>query len=514
MGRDITRRARGPEWRGAARQGRREERATEGHGGRPHRRRRPVQVEVTTARRVDRIALDRTNEVGLLSLRPSLNIRIDTGSAARRLLRLHMATLAAKSLAGLPLGTSAIVRRVSSARAHRPPADGARARARHRVEITRVAPLGDPLELRLRNYALIIRRTEALSIEVDETGVSMRPGAAAAGPGGRRLRGPGRPVRSSSSPATPTPASPRSSTRSPARTSRSATIPASPSRARRLSCEMPGVGRVELVDLPGTYSLERAIARRAGGGRRGARPRGRAPGRRLDRGRRHVARAQSLLRHRSHRDRRPRSSSRSTWPTRRAAGHRHRRRALGDALGVEVVPVVARSGEGLGALRARARDARCRRRDVSRRHLCPAARAAARRSAARRAGASTASCRRCDATARAWATWVLLSLDEHDAATISRESARARLAAGGARGRARATAQAATSIWRSSAPATRRATPSSSRPCASARRPARRGPSAIDARPHASRLGRRCLRGRDAGALPGALHAGRSPSSG
>ena len=38
-----------------------------------------------------------------------------------------------------------------------------------RVTVTRVAPLGDPLELRVRNYALSIRRTEALSIEVDET---------------------------------------------------------------------------------------------------------------------------------------------------------------------------------------------------------------------------------------------------------------------------------------------------------------------------------------------------------
>ena len=37
-----------------------------------------------------------------------------------------------------------------------------------RVSVTRVAPLGDPLELRLRNYALSIRRAEALSIEVDE----------------------------------------------------------------------------------------------------------------------------------------------------------------------------------------------------------------------------------------------------------------------------------------------------------------------------------------------------------
>lgn len=81
-----------------------------------------------------------------------------------------MATVAAKSLAGLPLGSSAVVRRVSSS---------GRAIARRLMElglvpgtpvtVTRVAPLGDPLELRVRNYALSIRRTEALSIEVDET---------------------------------------------------------------------------------------------------------------------------------------------------------------------------------------------------------------------------------------------------------------------------------------------------------------------------------------------------------
>lgn len=35
------------------------------------------------------------------------------------------------------------------------------------VRIERVAPLGDPLELRLRHYSLSIRRQEALQIEVD-----------------------------------------------------------------------------------------------------------------------------------------------------------------------------------------------------------------------------------------------------------------------------------------------------------------------------------------------------------
>jgi len=73
------------------------------------------------------------------------------------------------SLDQLPLGIPAIVRRVRSTRAI----------ARRLMElglvpgtsvtVTRIAPLGDPLELRVRNYALSIRRSEALSIEVDET---------------------------------------------------------------------------------------------------------------------------------------------------------------------------------------------------------------------------------------------------------------------------------------------------------------------------------------------------------
>jgi len=35
------------------------------------------------------------------------------------------------------------------------------------VELRRRAPLGDPLELRVRGYALSIRKTEALGIEID-----------------------------------------------------------------------------------------------------------------------------------------------------------------------------------------------------------------------------------------------------------------------------------------------------------------------------------------------------------
>lgn len=36
-----------------------------------------------------------------------------------------------------------------------------------RVEVTRVAPMGDPLQLRVRDYALSIRRAEAASVEIE-----------------------------------------------------------------------------------------------------------------------------------------------------------------------------------------------------------------------------------------------------------------------------------------------------------------------------------------------------------
>ena len=35
------------------------------------------------------------------------------------------------------------------------------------VVVTRVAPLGDPIELRVRDYALSIRRAEAAAVELD-----------------------------------------------------------------------------------------------------------------------------------------------------------------------------------------------------------------------------------------------------------------------------------------------------------------------------------------------------------
>jgi ferrous iron transport protein A len=73
-----------------------------------------------------------------------------------------------RSLAALPLGTEAVIRGVHSVRAVARRLMELGLVPGTRVCITRVAPLGDPLELRLRNYALSIRRADALSIEVDE----------------------------------------------------------------------------------------------------------------------------------------------------------------------------------------------------------------------------------------------------------------------------------------------------------------------------------------------------------
>jgi Fe2+ transport system protein FeoA len=74
----------------------------------------------------------------------------------------------ARSLAALAIGAEGIVRNVRTTRhvARRLMELGLVPGTR--VSVTRVAPLGDPLELRLRNYALSIRRAEALSIEIDE----------------------------------------------------------------------------------------------------------------------------------------------------------------------------------------------------------------------------------------------------------------------------------------------------------------------------------------------------------
>lgn len=70
-------------------------------------------------------------------------------------------------LARVPVGSTAVVTRVT----------GSRPVVRRLLEmglvpgtpvtVQRQAPLGDPMELRVRNYALSIRRADALGIEVE-----------------------------------------------------------------------------------------------------------------------------------------------------------------------------------------------------------------------------------------------------------------------------------------------------------------------------------------------------------
>jgi Fe2+ transport system protein FeoA len=72
------------------------------------------------------------------------------------------------SLATVPPGVSAVVRAVHNSRAVARRLMEMGLVPGTTVRVTRVAPLGDPLELKLRNYALSLRRTEALSIEIDE----------------------------------------------------------------------------------------------------------------------------------------------------------------------------------------------------------------------------------------------------------------------------------------------------------------------------------------------------------
>ncbi len=78
-----------------------------------------------------------------------------------------MSSSAVRLLSELTIGETAVIRRVRGER---------RTTVRllemglvpgTRVELRRRAPLGDPLELRVRGYALSIRKAEAAGIEID-----------------------------------------------------------------------------------------------------------------------------------------------------------------------------------------------------------------------------------------------------------------------------------------------------------------------------------------------------------
>jgi Fe2+ transport system protein FeoA len=70
------------------------------------------------------------------------------------------------TLATLPVGTPAIVERVTGARQVTRRLLEMGLLPGTEVRVVRAAPLGDPIELSLRGYALSIRKADALGIEV------------------------------------------------------------------------------------------------------------------------------------------------------------------------------------------------------------------------------------------------------------------------------------------------------------------------------------------------------------
>ena len=121
-------------------------------GARPGCCRWPMRSSATPGRASVHPALTRDT---IAKVRLSLTLDSMNGSATRR------------NLSRVPIGATAVVSRVS----------GARTVVRRLLEmglvpgtpvtVQREAPLGDPVELRVRNYALSIRRADALGIEVE-----------------------------------------------------------------------------------------------------------------------------------------------------------------------------------------------------------------------------------------------------------------------------------------------------------------------------------------------------------
>jgi Fe2+ transport system protein FeoA len=83
------------------------------------------------------------------------------------------------TLGDVPLGTTVIVTAVGGEGAFRRRIMELGLLPGTRVELVRVAPLGDPLELRVRGCSLSMRRDEARSIAVDRVpaGAAVQPTA-------------------------------------------------------------------------------------------------------------------------------------------------------------------------------------------------------------------------------------------------------------------------------------------------------------------------------------------------
>lgn len=76
------------------------------------------------------------------------------------------------SLADLPLGQHARILSIDCGRALSRRLMEMGLLPGTRVRVVRVAPLGDPIELRVRNYSLSLRREEAKRIEVGPEGAA------------------------------------------------------------------------------------------------------------------------------------------------------------------------------------------------------------------------------------------------------------------------------------------------------------------------------------------------------
>ena len=68
----------------------------------------------------------------------------------------------------LPVGKAAVITKVGGAGALRCRLLDMRLIPKTKIVITKVAPMGDPIELRLRGYTLTIRIEDAKNIEVKE----------------------------------------------------------------------------------------------------------------------------------------------------------------------------------------------------------------------------------------------------------------------------------------------------------------------------------------------------------
>ena len=72
------------------------------------------------------------------------------------------------TLADLPVGQSGIIRSVGGEGVLRLRLLDMGLTPRTLVSVTKIAPMGDPIELRLRGYTLTLRKEDAQNIELEE----------------------------------------------------------------------------------------------------------------------------------------------------------------------------------------------------------------------------------------------------------------------------------------------------------------------------------------------------------